>query len=487
MQCFVYCRVSTEEQASDDHFSLANQEQRARDYASAKGWRVLQVEKDVASGKDAERRGYKGLISAIRKASVDCVLVYRLDRLSRNVRDVYDFLDLIKQHGVAFVSMQEGFDTTTAMGRAMLGMAAVFAQLTREMIAENVRDGLMRRAQAGLYNGNQCGPYGYRYDKSTKNLDVVPEHAERVREIYRLYAERKWGANRIASYLNESGIAMRGGGQWSTPQVRSLLRNPAYVGKTRWHDEVFQGKHEAIVSQELWDSAQGLINARRRIPSRSHSSGHLLSGIAECGQCGRKLIAHYGLKRKNGTRYVSYSHYKDVQRGACKPFHKSAPKLENTVLAVIRRAAASKVLEGLAAEELRKQIETTGAPLCDRRDVIVSELSELRSSFSAWADRLDRKLITEDQFALQNKRLIERESALRKELGEIDVKLAANEDVEVSFEAARVSLGQFPDVWANLEMQERRELLRNLIERLRVYPDKVVVKPAFLPESVIAV
>jgi len=292
LQCFVYSRVSTEEQASDDHFSLANQEQRARDYANAKGWRISQVEKDVASGKDAERRGYKELISAIGKASVDCVLVYRLDRLSRNVRDVYDFLDLIKEHGVAFVSMQEGFDTTTAMGRAMLGMAAVFAQLTREMIAENVRDGLMRRAQAGLYNGNQCGPYGYRYDKAANSLVVVPNAADRVREIFHLYAERKWGANRIASYLNEAGHLPRGGGQWSTPQIRALLRNPAYVGKIRWHDQVYEGNHEPIISPELWDAAQSLIGQRKRIPSRTHSSEHLLSGLAECGDCAKRLTAH---------------------------------------------------------------------------------------------------------------------------------------------------------------------------------------------------
>src|ERR1035437_8523914 len=214
MQAYAYCRVSTEEQATDNHYSLENQEQKARDYIKMKGWRVADVRKDVVSGKNAARDGYQDLLKAIKSGKVDVVVVYRLDRLSRNVKDIYDLLDLIKNHDVAFASLSEGFDTTTAMGRAMLGVAAVFAQLTREMIAENVKDGLMRRAQAGLYSGNQCGPFGYRYDKAANNLVVVEEDAERVREIFTLFAERKWGANRMAGYFNEAGVPSREGGQW---------------------------------------------------------------------------------------------------------------------------------------------------------------------------------------------------------------------------------------------------------------------------------
>ena len=123
MQCFAYCRVSTEEQSRDDHYPLANQEQMARDYAKAKGWRVSCVQKDVASGKDTKRRGYQELVAAIKRGSVDCVLVYRLDRLSRNVRDVYDFLDLIKERDVAFVSLQEGFDRASVRVAYVSGAA----------------------------------------------------------------------------------------------------------------------------------------------------------------------------------------------------------------------------------------------------------------------------------------------------------------------------------------------------------------------------
>src|SRR5258708_29568374 len=108
-----------------------------------KKWQIIKARKDVASGKDAERNGFRELRADVLARRIDVVLVYRLDRLSRNVRDIYDFLDTIRNHDVAFVSVTEGFDTTTAMGRAMLGVAAVFAQLTREMISENTKDGLI--------------------------------------------------------------------------------------------------------------------------------------------------------------------------------------------------------------------------------------------------------------------------------------------------------------------------------------------------------
>lgn len=142
------------------------------------------MRKDIASGKNDEREGFQELLADIRQKRVDVVVVYRLDRLLRNVKDIYAFLDLIRQSGVAFVSVTEGFDTTTAMGRAMLGVAAVFAQLTREMIAENTRDGLLRRAEAGYVNGNPTSYYAYDYDRQQGLLIPNPENAPQVGAIY---------------------------------------------------------------------------------------------------------------------------------------------------------------------------------------------------------------------------------------------------------------------------------------------------------------
>jgi site-specific DNA recombinase len=230
MRAFCYCRVSTEEQSTDDHYSLENQEKKGGDQARLKDWRVVRVRKDVASGKDTSRSGYQEMVAAIKAREIDVVVVYRLDRLSRNVRDIYDFLDLTREHEVAFCSISEGFDTTTAMGRAMLGVAAVFAQLTREMIAENVRDGLMRRAESGKWNGPKWNPPdGYRYVPGG-TIEPVPEHADVIRQIFRWFTQDKWGTTKIARVLNSRGVvrasAMPGSGQWHQSKIWQMLQNP---------------------------------------------------------------------------------------------------------------------------------------------------------------------------------------------------------------------------------------------------------------------
>src|SRR5262249_19444785 len=183
MRAFLYARVSTRERSLEDHYSLDNQEQRCRDYVTMKKWQIVKARKDVASGKDADRDGFRELPAVVLAHRFDVVLVYRLDRLSPNVRDIYDFLDTIRNHDVAFVSVTEGFDTTTAMGRAILGVAAVFAQLTREMISENTRDGLLRRGGGGAFNGKSAPLFGSGFHPGPRLLVPPPESPPHARQL----------------------------------------------------------------------------------------------------------------------------------------------------------------------------------------------------------------------------------------------------------------------------------------------------------------
>ncbi len=146
---FLYCRVSIKEQSPDDHYSLALQAERSREYAKKQKWRVAEVRKDVGSGRDALRLGFQRLLADVSAQAIDVVIVYRLDRLSRNVRDVYEFPRTTHDANVGSVSTSESFDTTTAMGQAMLGAAALFGQLTREVIARRILE-LFARQKLGL-------------------------------------------------------------------------------------------------------------------------------------------------------------------------------------------------------------------------------------------------------------------------------------------------------------------------------------------------
>lgn len=484
MRASILGRVSTDEQGADDRYSLENQEQRCRDYAKLKGWTVVKVRKDIGSGKNDERAGFQELCRDVRDGKIDVVLVYRLDRLSRNVRDVYDFLEECGKAGVAFVSVSENFDTSTAMGRAMLGVAAVFAQLTREMISENTKDGLLRRAQSGLANGNRM-IYGYDYSPELGLLVKNPVEARQVEQIFEWYLENKWGGLKIARLLNLQGVPRKRGGQWDHTFINSMLRNHLYAGLVRAGEELIEGKHEPIIPRERWQAAQELIASRRIMPPRTQNSKHLLSGIARCGLCGRRLSIHYihgstGSKEKK--KYLFYYHKRTVQVGDqhCPGVTKAAHLLEGTVVEAIEQASRSGLIQRVVLEDLRSRELGKRAPAVKERDRLMLQIAEIGDRFTQWADRLDSGKIDEEQFALQNQRLRERKAELQKRLAEIEQQLGEEEALEVTLAEVRKMLTDFPTVWEALELEERREVLRLLIEHLKVYSTHAELKILFL-------
>ena len=487
MRAYVYCRVSTQEQARDDHYSLANQETRARDYIKHKSWRCVKVLREVGSGKSAERESYRELLRAIRNHLVDVVVVYRLDRLSRNVVDVYNALDLFRQQEVAFVSVQESFDTTTAMGRAMLGVAAVFAQLTREMIAENVKDGLLRRAQSGKYTGSShARPYGYEYSGGA--LQVREEEAQVLRRIFRLYTEQGWGLHRIAVLLNAEGIPTAQGlqGRWGSNTVLRMLHNPLYAGRVRHCGLEYPGEHEPIISAELFSAAQELSRQRARMAPRAKSSPYLLSGLLKCGQCGRALIIHQTPGRTGKPPFLSYRHPSLARLPRCPSFQRGAERIDALVIEEVRKVAASPQRRQAALTQARQELKARGKPLGHERDELLSKLAEGDRTFDRWAERLTREAIDEEQFERLNRAHLEEKRQLRKRLEAIEAELESAGDVELTIGEVERSLEQFGGMWESLTADERRELVRSLVESLTITPEGLSVKLVFMPEVRIA-
>ncbi len=488
-----------------------------------KRWQTLKVRKDIASGKSGDgRQGFQELLADIRAERLDVVIVYRLDRLSRNVWDIYDFLDLIRRCNVGFVSVTEGFDTTTAMGRAMLGVAAVFAQLTREMIAENTRDGILRRVEAGHFIGNMAGAYGYSLDRDKGMIVPEAEEAVVVRQVFEWYVERKWGNDKIARVLNATGVPTKRGriegcseAQWKPLRVANILRNPLYCGMLRLRrtpingsaapDEsggnstaggrtgrghVLEGLHEPIITPELFEAAQQIVKSRGVLPPRSHSSVHLLSGIATCGICGRKLKAHHQASGMapdgNRRKYISYLHQRSVEATgsrACPGLSKGADKLERAVIGYFTEIGSKGLFEQVALEELQSREQSGSDALKAERDSLAVELAGIAQKFTKWADRLDGGSIDEEQFDMQNRRLLHRKHEVSKRLSELQSTITQYPSLEVTLTEVKQALSDFSKVWAALEPEEKREMLRLLIEDLRLYKDRICIKVLFLPEQ----
>jgi DNA invertase Pin-like site-specific DNA recombinase len=481
MRAYAYCRVSTQEQARDEHYSLANQEARCRDYLKHKSWHLVKVLRDIGSAKSAERDGYQELLGAIRSGQVDVIVTYRLDRLSRNVADVYDALDLFRENSAGYVSVQEAFDTTTAMGRAMPGVAAVFAQLTRGMISENTKDGLLRRAQSGKYVGSpHSRPYGYTLTDGL--LALVPAEAAKVRRIFRLYTGSGWGAGRITDLLNRERVPTRDGllGGWHPNTIVSILRNPLCAGSVRIRDQVFAGQHDPVISAELFGAAQELQAQRSTMAPREKGSRHLLSWLAECGQCGCNLITHQ--QSKGGHKYVSYRHKSLPSSRRCLSLHKSAPALEAVVAAEVRRLAQLPQMREAALPMARASLNKGALPLGQEREQLLARLAGGDAEFEKWAERLSRGQIDEDQFVLLNGKHLQEKHAIRERLQQVGKELAQTTGAELALSEVAQALDDFSAAWDTLSVDERREMLRSIVEYLRVYPEHAELKILCLPE-----
>jgi DNA invertase Pin-like site-specific DNA recombinase len=268
------------------------------------------------SGKNTDRPAYQDMISRCRMHEFSHILVYKIDRISRNLLDFAAMYDELKKLHVIFISRNEQFDTSSAIGEAMLKIILVFAELERKMTSERVTGVMIARAKKGLWNGARM-PLGYDWDKNTK-LPVINQHeADIVQLMFTSYASGQ-GSSTIANYFNDQHVTTKHGGRWTSTTVRHILQNPMYKGTLRYNYRtagrgsvkpeaewiVLDDVLPAIVSKKIWDDVQ---NKFKKTPRSEHKQlhDHPLSGLIYC-QCGSKCYARKDKARKSGLRPSVY-------------------------------------------------------------------------------------------------------------------------------------------------------------------------------------
>jgi DNA invertase Pin-like site-specific DNA recombinase len=192
MRCAIYTRVSTDEQAASDYSSLKRQEEICRNYVdihTEKGWQVAGLYEDAGySGKDFQRPGIQELLDDVRTGRVDAIVTYKIDRISRSLKDFYDLWEVLKSHNVTFVSATQHFDTSDSMGMLILNILLSFAQFERELTRERTMSKMAGRAERGLWNGGIV-PLGFTYEKATQALQPDEHEAPIIRFIFRRVIE----------------------------------------------------------------------------------------------------------------------------------------------------------------------------------------------------------------------------------------------------------------------------------------------------------
>ena len=269
LNCAIYTRKSTEEGLDRDFNTLDAQRESAEAYIKSQeneGWVCLPDRYDDGgyTGGNMERPALKALIRDIEDGKVDCVVVYKVDRLSRSLMDFAKMLEVFERKSVAFVSVTQQFNTTNSMGRLMLNVLLSFAQFEREIISERTRDKMAAARRKGKWGGGLAA-LGYDNDREGRKIVVNEDEAAQVRGTFELYLEcqsiiqtikeidRRGWRNKLT--VTKSGKE-RGGRRFDKSSLFKLLTNVAYLGKVRYKEEIHEGEHDAIVPIELWEKVQ---------------------------------------------------------------------------------------------------------------------------------------------------------------------------------------------------------------------------------------
>lgn len=320
----IYIRVSTQYQVDKDSLQVQKRELVA--YAQM----VLGINDYVIfedpgySAKNTDRPDYQRMMSRLRSGEFSHLLVWKIDRISRNLLDFSSMYKELKDLGITFVSKNEQFDTSNAIGEAMLKIILVFAELERNMTSERVTAVMLSRAENGQWNGGRV-PYGYDWSKKDKRFSVNSSEAKVVTLIYSLY-EQYQSVLYVTRYLNDAGLKTKADKSWSTTGVYKILTNPFYKGaylynvhsdgratEKRGEGEwiTVEEHHEPIVSDILFDRIQFILKRNKRggVPEDKtyvKKNVHIFAGLVKCGVCGSTMTATLDKRRADGWRPSIY-------------------------------------------------------------------------------------------------------------------------------------------------------------------------------------
>ncbi len=308
VRCAVYTRKSTEEGLEQEFNTLDAQRDAGEAYIASQkseGWVCLPDRYDDGgfSGGTMDRPALKRLLADAEAGKIDCIAVYKVDRLSRSLLDFSRIIETLDRCRVSFVSVTQQFNTATSIGRLLLNVLLSFAQYEREIIGERTRDKMSAARRRGKWVGG-TPIFGYDVSPDGGRLVVNEAEAERVRAIFSLYlaeesllatvkelARRRWTTK---CWVTRDG-RVRTGRAFDKTALHNLLRNATYAGKLRYQGQMYDGEQAAIVSMQMWVEVQRLLRRKGMNGGQAVRNRHgaLLQGLLRCDPCGAAMVHTY--------------------------------------------------------------------------------------------------------------------------------------------------------------------------------------------------
>jgi len=297
-KCAIYTRVSTDNQAEKFFNSCETQELKIKSFIdSQEDLTVYDVYSDPGySGGSTNRPDLQRLLGDIKVNKIDIIISYKIDRLTRSPKDFYQMIELFEEYGVDFISVTERFDTSTPSGRLLRNIMLTFAQFERELSSERTKDKLLQRAEQGMWNGGNI-PYGYK--SIDKQLVPDKDQSKIIKDIFNTYLEIRCISTIHKKVKSESNL--------SKSQVAYILKNPVYTGKIKYNGNIYEGAHQAIISENIFNKVQALFS--KKVKRYRTYKNHLFAGFIKCSECG-SLMTPYHVNKHSKGKMKHYYYYR---------------------------------------------------------------------------------------------------------------------------------------------------------------------------------
>lgn len=502
-KCYIYTRVSTA--AQTEGYNLEAQQERLREYADYKNLEIAGEYCDAGkSGKSiVGRPAFLQMLDDIssEKDNISFVLVFKLSRFGRNVADILKSLQLLEDYEVDLICVEDAIDSSTPGGKLTLTILSAVAEIERENINVQFMAGKMQKILNGGWPGGPA-PYGYR--SVNKELVVEPEEAEVVKLIFDRYIRDDGTLNGVAIWLNNNGYSRISKGEvkpFTYDFIVNVLDNPTYHGKINYFrrtnikgmrknpkDAVeVDGIHEAIIDETLWQQAREKREAssgrQEKVDEPDRVS--LLSGLIKCPVCGNGLIA---TKNKHVNKNRG-GHYKTIHYYSCRYYRKSAGRtceFKHTYNQTKIDSAVFEIVSNLAAHPAFEKAMAMAAGGDESVEAYEKRMKEIRKDLyhqeheknrvGAELDNLD---VLSDDYDTEYERIqaemddiYDRIESLELSLKKIKKKCSEARQGVSSIEGIKKILKNFGKFYEKLTSEEQRELYRQFIERIEVYPEE---------------
>jgi site-specific DNA recombinase len=475
-----YTRVSTENQL--DNFSIPEQEDAIREYCRQNGFHLVNIYNEGAgSGASLEDREVfiEMLQNVLSSNNIDYIIVHKQDRFARNQVEALYLLNLLQEHGKNLICIADNINTENETAKLFFSIKAMIAEQERWNINFNTKKGMKKRAESGLFNGGRV--YGY-ITTPSKTLEIHPEQAKIVRFIFEKYAIENWGYKKIASFLNRQGIKTLNNREWTINGIKTILTNPIYVGFIRWGQYknwnkrrrkgkadpiISKGQHQPIISTELWNKTQEILQVRSHMPQKLHHGSYFLSGLLKCPQCGASMVQH----KSGGGKYKYYQCSNNKNGKRCGSNLVNADYAEQYVISELSSLINNPELFKILHDKIQQQLNLEIRPALNYLKGLQNDLQNLDKNIAETFDLMYDKAISQDVALEQISRLENRKKKITQEITKLEENINYKTNLNIALVVKNI-LNNFESFFNQLDDAQKKELLRTLIKEIQVYPSK---------------